>query len=208
MFFEIKNPYVNDSSARPYLYFGTAEEVMLSSVDDIMKTCILNDIEMEGNETIIVSKRTKGKSHQKPRRKDNSRKAKELAKERKANRVKAKERRGIQRWLLYSSDRDTDRDALKDLFPVDPWKLKTRKEKRLEALAKEMLQDDDNPTWEQVNNLLEEEAKAKQFIAEQNDLLVKMRKERSELLTKLSRLELEIDKKEEMVSCYGNRFKP
>lgn len=46
MFFEIKNPYVNDSSARPYLYFGTAEEVMVSSVDDIMKTCILNDIEV------------------------------------------------------------------------------------------------------------------------------------------------------------------
>ena len=139
MFFEVKNPYVNDSSAHPYLYFGTAEEVMVSSVDDIMKTCILNDIEMEENEAIIVSKKTKGKSHQKPRRKDNSRKAKELAKERKAYRIKARERRGIQHWLLYSSDRGTDRDALKDLFPVDPWNLKTRKEKRLEAFAKEMI---------------------------------------------------------------------
>ena len=143
MFFEVKNPYTENNSSRSHLYFGKIEDVILKSVDDVMKACEANDIAMEENETIIVvSDKRKGKPHQKPRYHVNSRKAKEIAKERKANRIKAKERRGEQYWQLRNPLEVSNKDFWeREIVPINPWKLKNRREMRLETSAREMLRD-------------------------------------------------------------------
>lgn len=145
MFFEVKNPYTENNSSHSHLYFGKIEDVILKSVDDVMKACEANDIAMEEDETIIVvSYKRKGKPHQKPRYHVNSRKEKEIRKARENIRIIARERKGEQFWdkvnPLDESEKGLDFWDCK-LYPCTPCKLKTRREMRLETSAREMLRD-------------------------------------------------------------------
>ena len=48
MFCEIKNPFTT-SPDRPYLFFGSPEEIMIASVDAICKTCVSRGVAMEAD---------------------------------------------------------------------------------------------------------------------------------------------------------------
>lgn len=142
MFFEVKNPFDN-SYHRPYLYFGSTEEIMLRSVDDVMKTernKKERDIKTQINraheealkeeawwqeQEMFPEKTRKHYHHDKPL-KDNTPKYKEWKKNNKKNRIVARERRGEQFWWY----RDPEHGNL-DIIPFYPEKeaFKTRKEK-------------------------------------------------------------------------------